>query len=726
VVLPARTLDRLPAARRSLAALAAILASTLAVLGAATPAGAVVLKDGSTVAGVQQPSVEAAWTLGDPATFANSAGAPVLQSTKVYAIYWDPTDHYHGDWQQLIDGFFQNVGLESGSTSSVFAVDTQYTDKANQHALLSTRFAGAYTDTDVYPAAGCKYEHPMEPKDAITCLSDAQIRHELEVFITDHSLERGMSTIFYLLTPPGVTVCLDSGGPSGYCSNPSPSIPNSLCSYHAYINPDNALSGDSNTTLYAVIPWIAGGLGDYHLGPKDQEQSGDACQDGGFNPASQPEAEEQEHAKEETAAEKEAFEKMDKEEQDKKLKERALQGPHQQEPNQIGLGPDGSYDTGLADLITNQIAIEQQNTATDPFLNGWTDLAGNEVTDECRNFFAGNAAGGASAGELTFAGTLSNQTYGGSVYYLNDAFNLASLHLPYPGIPCLNGIDLVPQFTTPNTANAGEVIGFDGMESDITLNWGTRFSAGEIPLPTYAVYKWNFGDGTPEVSGYAPGAPSSDSPESSPCEAPWEAPCAASTYHAYQYGGTYEVTLTVTDTGVHTTSVTKKLTIEGPPAPGTSGSGSGSSSPGAQQAGGGSGGSHERSFPGPVASLTALSKSLRKVLHRGLLVRYSVNEQVAGNFQIILSSRLAQRLRIHGPAATGLPAGSEPAVVVARAVLVTTKGGHSTIRIKLPMSTASRLRRVRKVSFMLLMTVRNASVHDPQTVTALSNVLLYA
>ena len=43
----------------------------------------------------------------------------------------------------------------------------------------------------------------------------------------------------------------------------------------------------------------------------------------------------------------------------------------------------------LADLIINQIAVqEQSNVVTNPLLHSWQDSGpGNEVTDECRNFF---------------------------------------------------------------------------------------------------------------------------------------------------------------------------------------------------------------------------------------------------------------------------------------------------------------------------------------------------
>ncbi len=72
----------------------------------------------------------------------------------------------------------------------------------------------------------------------------------------------------------------------------------------------------------------------------------------------------------------------------------------------------------------------------------------------------------------------------------------------------------------------------------------------------------------PRWSAIAPGAPLVNSPGVSPCgAAQWEAPCAASAYHSYKYGGTYEVTLTVTDVGGNTASVKEPITVVGPPEP---------------------------------------------------------------------------------------------------------------------------------------------------------------
>jgi hypothetical protein len=699
--------------------------------------------------------------------FANQTGAPVLPINKTYAIYWDPTDNYHGDWQAVIDAFFHNMGASSGSLASVYSVDAQYTDAANQHADYASTFMGAYTDTDPYPVSGkCSDPHPLEGTNypwgepaAITCITNAQIETELTLFIADHKLPTGMGTIFYLLTPPGVTVCLNGGGLTGHCSDYHQSIytvgetqlekeakegeertsyENSFCSYHADINPGNLAAGGPNTVLYADIPWIAGGFGDGHI---NDYVSGYDCQDGGFDPSSKPierKEERPERSIEEEKKEEEEFAKMTKEEQKKVEETHLLEGPHQQEPNQVSCpSPDGYCDTGLADLIINQIGVEQQNIVTNPLLDSWKDPSGDELTDECRNFFeTGELGGGVAASLETFAGSLFNQTLGAGKYYLNDAFNLAALKLPYAGIPCRGEVVLEPKFTAPNPVNFGEVVGFDGMESGITLNWGTLYSSGK-PKPTYASYTWNFGDGSPAVTGFAPGAPTGDSSPPSPCGAePWEAPCAASAYHSYTYGGTYNVTLTVTDTGGDTASITQPIKVDGPPPPSPESTPTstpsnttpgGSPVSGSASSGGGSSPGQTgtaSSAPAPVVTASIASTSLKKVKTSGIVVRYSVNEQVAGSVQVLLESSVAKRLGIKGPVATGLATGSPSETVIGTAVLVTTKAGTGIVHIKFASKTAARLARSHKLKLMLRLVARNASRVHPLTTTTLSTVVL--
>lgn len=103
------------------------------------------------------------------------------------------------------------------------------------------------------------------------------------------------------------------------------------------------------------------------------------------------------------------------------------------------------------------------------------------------------------------------------------------------------------------------------------------------------------------------------------------------------------------------------------------------------------------------------SHSLRKVLRKGLVVRYSVREPVAGRFEVLLKRSIARRLGLHRPPATGLGAGTPPQVVIGKALLITSAGGRSSVTIQLVRTVAKRLRRLHRVTLVLRVVVRNAS-----------------
>jgi hypothetical protein len=97
---------------------------------------------------------------------------------------------------------------------------------------------------------------------------------------------------------------------------------------------------------------------------------------------------------------------------------------------------------------------------------------------------------------------------------------------------------------------------------------------------------------------------------------------------------------------------------------------------------------------------------------------------VAGRLEVLLTSSIAKRIGLHGTPAAGLPQGTAPQIVIAKAILVTTKGGRSTIKILFGKTTAARLRKLRKVSLMLRLIVRNASSQNPVGTTVISTVTL--
>jgi hypothetical protein len=475
--------------------------------------------------------------------------------------------------------------------------------------------------------------------------------------------------VYYLLTPPGVTVCAESSNPAT-CSN-STALEEEvskngnahiaeagICGYHSALE-----IGGASPIPYVVQPWIAGNAGTIlHLQPLETTQSDPqtrACQD------------------------------------DRQL----------EEPNQFsGLNPEGEYTAGLADVIINDLNLEQQDVVVDPFLTGWYQTATHaEQGDLCQFNFGPPPETPPTPSPQTHAAAESDEGISGGHYYIAWAFDSADL-TSGKGFKCWSGDSLEPYFTAPNPVASGDIVGFNATESYITLNAGTGLPADE-PY-TAPVYAWEFGDGS-TVSGAAD----------------------ASEFHTYQYGGLYKVTLTVTDSGGNSRSVSEEITVVGPPAP--SGSSAGSTTPGngasggqtSSSAGGGATSSTPTVVPAPIATAAIVRQTLRTALRKGLLVSYSVNEQVAGHFEVLLSSAIAHRLGITGAPATGLPAGSPAETVIAKAILVTTKGGHNALHIEFSKRTATRLASVHKLALMLRLVVRNAA-KSPLSTTVLGNITL--
>jgi hypothetical protein len=646
---PQLSVPRLP---RRLALAAGLAAALVASLLAAAPAGAFI----SGSYGLQRRI---------PATVANTPleyhGGPVLHSSDAYVVYWIPAGTaYKPEWERLIDEYFQNVGDESGNLGDVFAVDTQYTDGTGR-ASNQTTFRGAYTDKDAYPASGCS-----EPS-LHACLTDSQIQAELRHVITsvDPPLPGVSGTpVYYLLTPPGVTVCAEGTSPNT-CSNSTTldeevtnhnQAESGICGYHSAIE-----LGGPSPIPYVVQPWIAGNAGTIVSWlPLETTKPGpetEACQN--------------------------RYELI--------------------EPNQFsGLNPEGGYTAGLADVIINDLSIEQQDVVVDPFLTGWYQTATDvEQGDVCQFNFGPPPESPPTANPQTRAASESDEKINGASYYLSWAFDSADL-TSGKGLTCWGGNTLEPHFTAPNPVAAGDIVGFNASESYMTLDAATELPASEPYTP--AVYKWEFGDGT-TVSGVNDG----------------------SEFHSYQYGGTYTVTLTVTDSGANVRSTTRQITVIGPPAPGT-GTGTGGTVPGGTTTTGGVGSGTPGSssavvVPAPVATAAIVRQTLKTALRKGLVVSYSVNEQVAGHFEVLLGSAVAHHLGVTGTPATGLPAGSPAELEIAKAILVTTKGGHNALHIQFSKRTAAHLAHVHKVSLMLRLVVRNAAT-SPLSTTVLSTITL--
>ncbi|HEX3691795.1 MAG TPA: hypothetical protein VHU13_00480, partial [Solirubrobacteraceae bacterium] len=244
-------------------ALAAFALCAAFALGAAAPAHAVIesVKEGAQTVEVGVQPRQPGGVQIAPLQY---HGGPIDPASYTYAIYWDPVGEYHNDWMTLIDGYLHDVGADSGTLGNVFSINGQYTGPGNTRAGYKSTFRGAYTDTFPYP----KSERCVEPAGPPVCLTDVQIRTELKRFIENERLPTGREVIYFVLTPPAVTVCLDAGG-SGNCSDSSHEAEeeatdtegsavaaDGMCGYHGAIEPSS-----EHPIVYGVQPWIAGHAG---------------------------------------------------------------------------------------------------------------------------------------------------------------------------------------------------------------------------------------------------------------------------------------------------------------------------------------------------------------------------------------------------------------------------------------------------------------------------------
>jgi PKD repeat protein len=387
-----------------------------------------------------------------------------------------------------------------------------------------------------------------------------------------------------------------------------------------------------------------------------------------------------------------------------------------------------------AEVTVNEIADEQIATATDPQFNGWHGPSGEEVPDKCRYDFLPLNPGGKSPGEFW------NNTIGDYHFYLNDEFNQAGLTEGFPGSHCLNTVTEEPQFTAPTTVHPGDPVTFNATASYVDLG--------------IAKYNWEFGPGeTAEVN--CEGRTPTDGKTPAECNTALgtgNPNSVASVVHKYAHSGSYEVKLTVIDDGGNSAVATHTITVvptqqEEEEAKATREAEAKATREAGEKATREAGEKAKREAEEqgkspaavesakraaeakagvpPVATAAISSTSLKTALSKGLTIRYSVSEQVTGHFEVLLAASISKRIGLHGALATGLAPGTAPQIVIAKALLVTTKAGHNTVKIQLGKKTAKLLRKLKKVSLMVRLVVRNGtSGAAASTSTAVSVVTL--
>jgi hypothetical protein len=165
-----------------------------------------------------------------------------MPSNTNYPLYWDPSgaSAYPSGYESGLDRYFEALAHDSGGDQNTDSVLVQYGDKADEFAEYDSHFGGALIDTDPYPPSGCSA--------ATVCLTDEQLRVELERYIEAHKLPTDLQHEYFVLTPPGVESCFEAAGHE--CSAGTKHA--AYCAYHGFI------SVATGVIVYANDPYVDG------------------------------------------------------------------------------------------------------------------------------------------------------------------------------------------------------------------------------------------------------------------------------------------------------------------------------------------------------------------------------------------------------------------------------------------------------------------------------------
>jgi hypothetical protein len=169
---------------------------------------------------------------------------PVLMTTSagltIAPIYWAPSGTnyaFPSGFEDIVDGYIDNVAAASGSTSNVYSVDTEYSDTAGgSKTSIAYRIQSRpkIVDAGAFPSNGCK------PASGYTaCITDKQLQTELQRLTNKLGLTTDLEHFYPVFLPPGVeTQDVDGSNSAG-----------GYCAYHS------AFGSGSNQTVYADMPF---------------------------------------------------------------------------------------------------------------------------------------------------------------------------------------------------------------------------------------------------------------------------------------------------------------------------------------------------------------------------------------------------------------------------------------------------------------------------------------
>jgi hypothetical protein len=168
------------------------------------------------------------------------SGGSIMSTASIYSIFWVPSNLQNGRSTSLtasyeslmtrLAGDYPAHGIDNNNTEYFQIIGTTKTYVQNVGSS-----AGFYVDSSLFPASGCS--------DSATpgnCITDAQIRSEIQKVMALQGWTGGLNHIFLLYTSSGEGSCFDPR--STACAYVQ------YCAYHSFISA-------SPPVIYGNIPY---------------------------------------------------------------------------------------------------------------------------------------------------------------------------------------------------------------------------------------------------------------------------------------------------------------------------------------------------------------------------------------------------------------------------------------------------------------------------------------
>jgi len=181
-------------------------------------------------------------TTGGPQPAPTYHGGPLMLSSTLYLIFWDPQEKFAPAYTEPIVQYAKDLQADDALSTDEFSIAKLYADGEGKHITGNVGFGDAIFDRTAYPAAAGECSTAPAP-----CVTDEQIEAEIVKQIEKNGWPTDPAATpraqYLLYTPPGVGIC-DGEGSCSFSAE-------GFCAYHSEIT---KIGPEHHVVNYSVLP----------------------------------------------------------------------------------------------------------------------------------------------------------------------------------------------------------------------------------------------------------------------------------------------------------------------------------------------------------------------------------------------------------------------------------------------------------------------------------------